>query len=165
MPPPTQPPARGMLPSILDRLLDPESAGTAILTGYTVDKMAQAVRRDLEELLNSVCPHHHFPEQFPETQNSVFTYGLPDLASAETLTGEQRATVASLIKLAVERFEPRLKRVKVTVLKAEADALRGAIKFRLDARLTVDPAPEVAFDTVLNVGTGKYEVSKSAGNG
>ncbi len=162
MPPPTQPPARGMLPSILDRLLDPESAGTAIMTGYSVEKMALAVRRDLEELLNTVSPHHKFPEQYPETQNSVVTYGLPDLASAEGLSGEQRAAVASLIRQAVERFEPRLKRVRVVVLKAEADATRGAIKFRLEARLTVDPAPEVSFDTVLNVGTGKYEVSKTA---
>ncbi len=157
------PPARGMLPSILDRLLDPESAGTAIMTGYSVDKMALAVRRDLEELLNTVNPHHNFPEQYPETRDSVVTYGLPDLASAEALSGEQRATLAALIRHAVERFEPRLKRVKVTVLKAEADAVRGAIKFRLDARLTVDPAPEVSFDTVLNVGTGKYEVNKTAG--
>ena len=163
MPPPTQPPARGMLPSILDRLLDPESAGTAIMTGYTVEKMASAVRRDLEELLNTVSPHHQFPEQYPETQNSVVTYGLPDLASVESLTGEQRATLAALIRQAVERFEPRLKRVRVNVLKAEADLVRGAIKFRLEARLTVDPAPEVSFDTVLNVGTGKYEVSKTAG--
>jgi type VI secretion system protein ImpF len=157
------PPARGMLPSVLDRLLDPESAGTAILTGYSVEKMALAVRRDLEELLNSVNPHRSFPDEYPETHNSVVTYGLPDLASAETLTGEQRSTLAALIKQAVERFEPRLKRVRVVVLKAEADAVRGAVKFRLDARLTVDPAPEVSFDTVLNVGTGKYEVSKAAG--
>lgn len=161
--PPPQPPQRGMLPSILDRLLDPESAGTSLMTGYSVDKMAAAVRRDLEELLNTVNPHQKFPDEYPETRDSVFTYGLPDLASAEGLTGEQRATLAALIRQAVERFEPRLKRVRVTVLKGEADLVRGAIKFRLEARMTVDPAPEVSFDTVLNVGTGKYEVNKTAG--
>jgi len=32
------------------------------------------------------------------------------------------------------------------------------VKFKIEARLTVDPAPEVAFDTILDVGTGKYEV-------
>jgi type VI secretion system protein ImpF len=161
--PPVQPPARGMLPSLLDRLLDPESAGTRDMTGYTVDQMAAAVRRDLEELLNTVSPHTTFPPEYPETHNSVVTYGLPDLASAESLTGEQRAVLAALIRTAVERFEPRLKGVRVTLLKAEADVVRGSIKFRLEARLTVDPAPEVAFDTVLNVGTGKYDVNRVSG--
>lgn len=161
MPPPAQP-QRGMLPSLLDRLLDPESAGTALMTGYTVEKMANAVRRDLEELLNTVCPHHHFPDEYPETHNSVVTYGLPDLASADSLSSDQRAAIAALIRRAVERFEPRLKRILVTVLGSEADAVRGAVKFRLEARLTVDPAPEVAFDTVLNVGTGKYDVSRAS---
>lgn len=161
--PPPQPPQRGMLPSVLDRLLDPESAGTAVMTGYTVEKMAMAVRRDLEELLNSVNPHHRFPDDFPETRDSLVTYGLLDLASVEAISGAQRKAIGDLIRRAVERFEPRLKRVKVSVMAGEADAVRGAVKFRIEARLTVDPAPEVAFDTILDVGTGKYEVNRVGG--
>lgn len=162
--PPPQPPQRGMLPTILDRLLDPESAGTAVMTGYTVEKMASAVRRDLEELLNTVSSHgRSFPDDFPETRDSLVTYGLPDLASVEAISGVQRKAIGDLIRRAVERFEPRLKRVKVTVLAAEADAVRGSVKFRVEARLTVDPAPEVAFDTILDMGTGKYEVTRVSG--
>ena len=41
MPPPQ--PKRGLQPSIIDRLVDPESAGTSILSGYTVEKMDSAV--------------------------------------------------------------------------------------------------------------------------
>lgn len=156
---PVQPPQKGLLPSILDRLLDPESAGTALLTGYSAEKMKDAVRRDLEELLNTVTPHTRFPDRFPETRESVVTYGLPDLASAEGLTGAQRDLLAAVIRQAVERFEPRLKRVRVTVLKGEAELLRGAVKFLVEAKLAVDPSPEVNFDTVLNMGTGKYEVN------
>lgn len=162
--PPPQPPQRGMLPTVLDRLLDPESAGTAVMTGYTVEKMAQAVRRDLEELLNTVNPHgRSFPDEFPETRDSIVAYGLPDLASVEAISGAQRKAIGDLIRRAVERFEPRLKRVKVTVLAGESDAVRGSVKFRVEARLTVDPAPEVAFDTILDVGTGKYEVNRVGG--
>ena len=161
MPPPSTP-QRGMLPSVLDRLLDPESAGTAALTGYSVERMAAAVRRDLEELLNSVNAQQ-VPDGFPEVRDSVVAYGLPDLASVESLSGSQRAAIGALIRRAVERFEPRLKQVRVTVLQAEADSLRGSVKFRVEARLTVDPAPEVAFDTILNVGTGKYEVTRVSG--
>ena len=38
---------------------------------------------------------------------------------------------------------------------------RMSVKFKIEARLTVDPAPDVAFDTILDVGTGKYEVQAS----
>ena len=44
------------------------------------------------------------------------------------------------------------------------DAGEGAerrVRFRIDARLCVDPAPEVAFDTVLELMTGHYSVKPS----
>ena len=70
MPPPPQP-TRGLQPSILDRLIDPESAGTAIMTGYTIQKMYDAVLRDLEDLLNSVHTAHTISPEFPETRDYV----------------------------------------------------------------------------------------------
>lgn len=156
MPPPQ--PKRGLLPSIIDRLIDPESAGTAILTGYTVEKMYQAVRRDLEDLLNSVHTANDIPPGMNEVRDSIVGYGLPDLTSVESISTDQRATIGRTIQKAVERFEPRLRRVRVTLLK-QADELRLSLKFRIDARLAVDPAPDVAFDTILEVGTGKYLVN------
>lgn len=161
--PPPPPPQRGMQPSILDRLLDPESAGTAVMTGYTVERMALVVRRDLEELLNTLHPYHTFPDQFPETRDSVVTYGLPDLASIESVSESQRTAIGGLIKRAIERFEPRLRGVRVSMINPEPDAVRGSVKFRVNARLAVDPAPEVAFDTILDVGTGKYDVKQVGG--
>ena len=151
------PPRKGLQPTIVDRLLDPESAGNAVITGYTVEKMYLAVRRDLEDLLNTLHPYHKFPENFPETRDSVVTYGLPDLASIEAISTEQRSHIGKLILRAIHRFEPRLKTVKVTLLKQESGS-QMSVKFKIEARLTVDPAPEVAFDTILDVGTGKYEV-------
>jgi predicted component of type VI protein secretion system len=41
------------------------------------------------------------------------------------------------------------------------DANDRSVKFRIDARLCVDPAPEVAFDTVLELTTGHYSVKPS----
>ena len=155
--PPAAPPKKGLQPSIIDRLLDPESAGNSIVTGYTVEKMYLAVRRDLEDLLNTLHPYHKFPEQYPETRDSVVTYGLPDLASIESISTEQRTNIGKLIQRAIQQFEPRLKTVRVTLLKLD-DTSRMSVKFKIEARLTVDPAPEVAFETILDVGTGKYEV-------
>ena len=81
MPPPQQP-KRGLLPSIIDRLVDPESAGTTILTGYTVEKMYRAVLRDLEDLLNSVHTARDIPAEFPDVRDSIVGYGLPVLELA-----------------------------------------------------------------------------------
>jgi type VI secretion system protein ImpF len=160
MPPPPQP-KRGLQPSILDRLIDPESAGTTILTGYTVEKMYAAVLRDLEDLLNTVHTARDISAEFPDVRDSVVAYGLPDLASVESISSDQRSAIARTIRKAIERFEPRLRAVKVTLMKDE-DATRMALKFRIDARLAVDPAPDVAFDTILEVGTGKYLVTPAA---
>jgi len=159
MPPPQ--PKRGLQPSILDRLIDPESAGTTILTGYTVEKMYAAVLRDLEDLLNTVHTARDISAEFPDVRDSVVAYGLPDLASVESISSDQRSAIARTIRKAIERYEPRLRAVKVTLMKDE-DATRMALKFRIDARLAVDPAPDVAFDTILEVGTGKYLVTPAA---
>jgi type VI secretion system protein ImpF len=158
VPPPIQP-TRGLQPSILDRLIDPESAGTSIMTGYTVDQMYRAVLRDLEDLLNTLHTSHRMPAGFPETRDSIVVYGLPDLASMEAISTEQRGTIGKAIKRVVERFEPRLKAVKVTLMRPEEDSVRPSIKFRIDARLAVDPAPDVAFDTILEMGSTAYKVT------
>lgn len=158
MPPPPQP-KRGVQPSILDRLIDPESAGTAIVTGYTVEQMYRAVLRDLEDLLNTLHTSHDIPAEFPETKDSIACYGLPDLASMEAISADQRMAIGKAIKRAVERFEPRLKAVRVALVKPEEDAVRRSIKFRIDARLAVDPAPDVAFDTILEMGSSTYQVT------
>ena len=160
MPPPQ--PKCGLRPSILDRLTDPESAGTAILTGYTVEKMYAAVLRDLEDLLNTVHTAHTVAPEFADVKDSIVAFGLPDLASVEAISADQRSAIGRTIRKAIERFEPRLRAVKVTLLKQDDD-LRMSLKFRIDAKLAVDPAPDVAFDTILEVGTGKYLVTPAAG--
>jgi type VI secretion system protein ImpF len=160
MPPPTQP-KRGLQPSILNRLMDPESAGTAAMTGYTVEQTYRAVVDDLNDLLNTIHTGRDIPPDFPECRDSILAYGLPDLASVEAISAVQRSAIGAAIKAAVERFEPRLSHVRVTLLEQE-DATRRSIKFRVDARLTVDPAPAVAFDTILEMGTGTYLVTPAA---
>lgn len=158
MPPPAQP-KRGLQPSIVDRLIDPESAGTTIMTGYTVERMYAAVLRDLEDLLNTLHVAHDLPQAFPETRDSIAAYGLPDLASVEAISPDQRMAIGKAIQKAVERFEPRLRAVRVTLLKRDEDLIRRSIRFRIDARLAVDPAPDVAFDTILEMGSGSYLVT------
>jgi type VI secretion system protein ImpF len=150
----------GLMPSVLDRLIDPNSGGTKAQPGYTLEQMIAAVQRDLEELLNTRQSHEDLPVEFTELHNSVLAYGLPDLNSLNAITPRQRAQIGQLLETGIQRFEPRLCQVRAVALEA-GESKDRAIRFRVTARLNVDPAPEVAFDTVLELTTGHYSVKSS----
>jgi type VI secretion system protein ImpF len=154
----------GLMPSMLDRLIDPDSGGTKARPGYTIEQMAAAVQRDLEELLNTRQTHPDLPEDFKETHESVLAYGLPDLTSLNALTPKAREGIGMVLEAIVARFEPRLKDIhaELQILNDKDRDRERTIKFRISARLNVDPAPEVAFDTVLELSTGHYSLNPTA---
>lgn len=152
-------PQQGLMPSLVDRLIDPDSAGTAWRRGYGVEQMVDSVRRDLEELLNTRQTHGGLPEQYEEVHHSVIAYGLPDLISLNAITEQQRRDIGRVIEDVVSRFEPRLKDVRA-ILEESGNGLERTVRFHIEAKLCVDPAPEVAFDTILELATGHYSVKK-----
>ena len=149
----------GLTPSILDRLIDPESAGTAIMTGYTAQKMFDAVLRDLEDLLNTRRTEGVIPKEFDEVQTSIVGYGLPDISSVHASDSGSRQSIAKAIERVIRQYEPRLQAIHVELLNPEDDPIRQSVKFRVDAQLSVDPFPDIAFDTVLEMGSGQYKVA------
>lgn len=158
MPPPNQAPR--LLPSILDRLTDPESMG-GLVAGYDPREMTNAVRADLEELLNTRRTTVDVPAEFENVRSSIVTYGLPDLAGFDAASQGQSADLARIIAEIIARNEPRLIRVKVTVARG-ATATRS-VKFHIDAALNMDPAPEVGFETVLELTSGRATVTPDGG--
>jgi len=70
---------QGLMPSIIDRLIDPGSGGTAWRRGYGLEQMIQAVQRDLEDLLNTRQSHEGLPPEFKEVHNSIVSNELPHL--------------------------------------------------------------------------------------
>ena len=148
---------QGLEPSLLDRLIDPTSGGTAWRPGYGIEQMVEVVRRDLEDLLNTRQSAADIPAQLREVQHSIIGYGLPDLTALEAITPEQRQQIGRALEVVVSRFEPRLKDVRATLLDPTPGPER-TIRFHLDARLCLHPAPEVAFETLLELGTGHYSV-------
>jgi type VI secretion system protein ImpF len=150
-------PQQGLLPSMLDRLIDPDSAGTSGRRGYGVEQMVDAVQRDLEDLLNTRQSHQGLPLEFSEVHRSVVAYGLPDLTSLNAITRQQREDIGRLLEMAVAQFEPRLRDIRATLLDA-GDGQDKTVRFRIEARLRLEPAPDVAFDTVLELATGHYTV-------
>jgi type VI secretion system protein ImpF len=149
-------------PSLLDRLTDPGSEGPGSQTGYSLEQLLQKVQEDLSDLLNTYASYRRPKEDYPEVYNSIIAYGLPDLASMSAITPEQRAQIGRELQDVVERFEPRLKDVKARLLDPGEQAGR-TVRFRIDATLRADPAPAVAFETILELATGRYAVEQGGG--
>ena len=97
------------------------------------------------------------PEGLTEVNQSLVLYGLPDLTTASVKSPDDRMRLRDAVAETVRIFEPRLEGVEVS-LESEAETER-AVRFRIDARLKVDPVPEpVTFDTTLQLASGEFQV-------
>jgi len=154
---------RGILPSVLDRLLDDQSEPLQAQLSYNVHglgQVKQAVTRDLEALLNTRRERFEdLPPEFTEARQSLVNYGLPDFSALSLQSLEDRNRIRRVLEQTIALFEPRLTRVRVTL-----EALRAheqTLRFRIDAMLRVEPAPEpVTFDATL-LNTQEYVVQDS----
>ena len=152
---------QGLSPSILDRLIDPDSDSTAWRWGYSVEQMIDSVRRDLEDLLNSHRTVDRGLDDFVEVRNSIVAFGLPDLVSTQSTKAVAQTRLCEAIVDAVRRFEPRLSNVHVIPV-SDLDPKILKLEFQIQAMLRLDPAPEVSFVTVLQLTTGETSVQQAS---
>lgn len=146
--------------SVLDRLIDEEpdvSSDPQPSRQKNLRQLKQSVRRDLEWLLNTRQIVNGVPEDLKEATNSLANYGLPDFSSYSAKSPSERNRVRRTLETAISIFEPRLQDVIVNI-EPMRDTER-ALRFRVEARLKIDPVPEpITFDTVLQLGSGQYIV-------
>jgi type VI secretion system protein ImpF len=152
---------RNIQQGLLDRLidLDPQDRQEAPMTRpESLRQLRLAVKRDLEWLLNSTRMPIEVPEACQEVHNTVLFYGLPDISTVSIQDpGDEQRLLRSLEK-AIEVFEPRLTRARVTSKERYRPA-QQSITFHVEAMLMIDPAPErISFDTVLEISKGAYSV-------
>jgi type VI secretion system protein ImpF len=146
-------------PSVLDRLIDYEPEYSREAPASRVKNLRilkQSVRRDLEWLFNTRATAV-VPPELKEVWSSVAVYGLPDMTTLSGRNLGDKAKLRRSVERVLETFEPRLEGVVVTV---DAEPGAGlALKFRIDGRLKVDPAPEpVSFDTLVQIGSAEFHV-------
>ena len=153
-------PQQGLHPSILDRLIDPDAKGTGWRRGYGLEDMVNVVRRDLEDLLNTRRSYQGPRDAFAEIERSILGYGLPELTSLDAITPQQREEIGRVLEAVVLHFEPRLRDVRATLVDP-GESKRPTVRFRIDARLALEPAPEVAFETILELTTGHSAVKQA----
>ena len=154
-------PHQRLTPSILDRLTaDPGTNSSPAGMMFDLRQMVDAVRRDLEDLLNTRRAARDVVEGFEEVRGSVVAFGMPDLSAVPAGTEGERQEVGRVIEGVINCFEPRLREVRAQLVES-TNGRERSVRFHIHARLAVDPSPEVGFDTVLELTTGYASVKRS----
>lgn len=153
-------------PSFFDRLTDPGIPANRCR--YSLAQTENAVLRDLEQLLNTKRPPEGFFGDLDAVRGSIANYGLADFTHKDGTTDAARILIAEHIHGVIGAFEPRL--TKIQVIPRSLDEIKqeqprgyriGAAYFRIVATLNVDPTPieGVVFDTMIELATGRHNVS------
>lgn len=141
--------------SVLDRLIDQEPESTQEAPAgrlQSLREMKAGLWRDLAALLNTKRGENDIPPEFQQVNSSVLAFGLVDFTSFSLKSPADQNRLRRAIEQGIRTFEPRLSGVVVTL--EERGELDPALRFRVDALLQVDPAPEpISFDTVLQADT------------
>ena len=147
---------------MLDRLLDFEpdlSREAPSSRSKSLRELKISVRRDLEWLLNSRSFPEEIDERLEEVKKSVLVYGLPDITGISAKSHIEQKRLSDAFENAIRIFEPRFLNLKVTL--EPVNNIDRMLKFRIEAQLNVEPSPEpIAFDTVLQLGSGEFEVKE-----
>ncbi len=146
-------------PSLIDRL-SANQDGYGNDAGYSVHRIRECLLRDLNLLLNTRNRFISPPAEYKEIQGTVLNYGLPDLGGLNLVGDRAKSELAGMIELTLKKFEPRFRSVKLHFLTTDIES--GQLRFRIEAMMHADPAPElVVFDTVLDTSEKTVDVRES----
>ena len=152
--------------SILDRLTDNDpktpSAEAPLSRAESVRILRAGVKRDLEWLLNT----RRIPDEpgsgLPETESSLYNFGLPDFSTYAIASPKDQTRLIRGLQIAVKIFEPRLANVRIVPVEVNPKGLR-TMRIRIEGLLMMDPAPEhISFDTTLQLTTGDFRIKDEA---
>jgi type VI secretion system protein ImpF len=141
--------------SVLDRLMAVEEWPTT--RSQSVRFYKDALKRDLEWLLNTRQPPLPEVASYPAAKTSIVNFGLPDITALGLSSAADHRQLRLAIEACLRAFEPRLMNVRVTI--EESDKVDRRLRFHMEGNMKLDPAPEeVSFDTVLELSSGEYKV-------
>jgi type VI secretion system protein ImpF len=132
--------------SILDRLILEENS--------YLNQFRAGLRRDLEDLLNTVIRARSIPNYLEELDQSIANFGIPDLLTANVSTNAEQDKLILQIKKIIEKNEPRL--VNVTIIDTSDKQERSNIFYlRIIAETIIDNnTEEIVFDSKIDSVTG-----------
>jgi len=163
-----------LLPCLLDRLTDEEPEAARESSDRRVMSMRryrEAVRRDLESLLNTSC-HLDWENinRFEHVAKSALNFGVPELCGM-TLSGLSTGDVERRIRQAILQYEPRVLPDTLAVRVATAAASSGSsspgnsVTLEISGELWAIPAPDpLYYRTEVDLETGQFQI-KDRSNG
>lgn len=138
--------------TLLDRIASRSGRGRGrqqVASGEDLDALMESVRRHLKRLLNA---RHGMSEASPD-------YGLPALTDLTVGSGDYVQAVQDAIRVAVEKYEPRLRRPRV-ILVEDDETEKRVLSFRIEAVLISESGEHrVWYETSLS-GAGEFEVTE-----
>jgi type VI secretion system protein ImpF len=141
--------------SILDRLVAVDEWPAT--RSQSVRFFKDALKRDLEWLLNTRQPPIPELSEYPLAKSSVINFGLPDISSLGLSSASDHTRLRKAIEICLSNFEPRLTDIRVSL--ESSDLTDRRLRFHIEGNMKLDPAPEeVSFDTVLELSSGEYKV-------
>jgi type VI secretion system protein ImpF len=148
------------MPGLFDRLDadDDDVPGDSRARARKLDEWKESITRDLEALLNTrsaLLPHTLAP--YTEVGGSVVNYGLIDFAGMCMTSDTDQKRICTAVRLAIERHEPRLHRVAVTLQPRQGAINR--VDFVITAQLKSQTAAQpMHFNAVFQPSLQKYSI-------
>jgi type VI secretion system protein ImpF len=151
----------GFSPGLFDRLdADDEPAPRVRYRdkARALEECKRSVTRDLEALLNTrlaLPPPALAP--YPAVSGSVVNYGLIDFAGMCLTSDTDQQQICAAVRRAIERHEPRLQNVAVT-LRPKKGAI-NRVDFMITAQIKNDPRAEaLSFNAVFRPSLQQYAI-------
>ena len=124
----------------------------------SLQEAMRSVTRDLQALLNTrsaISPESLTP--YPAVSGSIVNYGLIDFAGMSINSDTDQHEICKAVRLAIERHEPRLHKVAVTLQASKGGINR--VDFVITARLKSAPQSEpMSFNAVFRPSLQQYSI-------
>jgi type VI secretion system protein ImpF len=139
---------------LLSRLVDqsPEHTQDLAASNYvSLQHLYEMIRQDLEHLLNALKKWLHLPSHLHQLEHSLVNYGVHDFAHNYFGSTSAQNRLCRDIKALIQRFEPRLKRVQVSMQQSDV-AIERILKLRIEAMIDITPNPAPAvFESAMDI--------------
>ena len=114
--------------SVLDRLMAVEEWPAT--RSQSLRFFKEALKRDLEWLLNTRQPPIPELVEYPLAKTSVINFGLPDITSLGLSSASDHSRLRKAIEVCLRNFEPRLMDVRVTLEGSDTDRSPSSLPHR-----------------------------------
>ena len=140
--------------SFIDRLIN--------LDQTVANQFRAGLRRDLEDLLNTVIRARSFPDYLGELDHSLVNFGIEDLLTTNLSTASERDRVILYIQKTIEKYEPRLMNISIMNISNQENRSH-TLALRIVAETIIDNNPEeIIFNSKIDISTGAVTTNVSA---